>query len=126
MPTLHAAQVIAFVATTDPARSRLFYETILGLTLIGDEPFGLVFRAHGATLRVAKVRELIPAPHTVLGWEVADIGAEVDALAAHGVSFERFDGLRQDEQGICVFPNGDQVAWFRDPDGNILSITQFG
>ena len=126
MTTLHASNVIAFVGTTNPARSRLFYETILGLSLAEEEPFALVFQAHGAMLRLSKVKELTAAPYTVLGWAVADIGAEVRALLDRGIVFERYSGLRQDALGICVFPNGDQVAWFKDPDGNILSITQFG
>jgi predicted enzyme related to lactoylglutathione lyase len=124
--TLSNSKIIAFVATTDPARARAFYEQCLGLTCLGDEPFALVFEAHDRMLRISKVTSLTPAPFTVLGWEVADIHAEAKALTQLGVSFERYPGLAQDESGICTFPNADQVAWFKDPDGNILSLTQFG
>lgn len=85
---------------------------MLGLRLVADEPFAFVFDANGTTLRVQTVQELAPARHTVLGWLVPDI-----------VAFERFPGLGQDERGVCAFPAA-RVAWFRDPDGNTLSLTQ--
>jgi hypothetical protein len=74
---------------------------------------------------VQKVRELHPAKHTVLGWEVADIHAKTRELTSRGVRFERYDGLAQDESGIWTTPSGAKVAWFKDPDGNTLSLTQF-
>jgi catechol 2,3-dioxygenase-like lactoylglutathione lyase family enzyme len=116
--------VVAFVATRDPERARRFYEGVLGLRLVADEPFALVFDAHGTTLRVQKVQELVPARHTVLGWLVPDIAAAVRGLAAGGVAFERFPGLPQDDLGVCAFPGGGRVAWFKDPDGNTLSLTE--
>ena len=123
---LGSRAVVAFVATRDPERARAFYEGVLGLRLVADEPFALVFDAHDTTLRVQKVQELAPARHTVLGWLVPDIAAAVRGLSAGGVRFERFPGLPQDDVGICSFPGGGRVAWFKDPDGNTLSLTEGG
>jgi catechol 2,3-dioxygenase-like lactoylglutathione lyase family enzyme len=122
---LGSSAIIAFVATTDPARARTFYRDVLGLKLVADEPFALVFAAGGTTLRVSKVQELSPAPFTVLGWNVRDITAAIGELTGRGVTFEHFEGIRQDESGICTFPGGAKVAWFKDPDRNLLSLTQF-
>ena len=85
----------------------------------------MVFDANGTMLRVQKVQELLPARHAVLGWDVRDIRAEIEALTKKGVRFERFDGLPQDELGIWTSPAGGKIAWFKDPDGNTLSLTQF-
>ena len=117
---LNTSDVIAFVATTNPERARAFYEGVLGLSLLADEPFALVFDANGVMLRVAKVQALDPARHTVLGWRVSDIRATVEMLTNQGVVFERYDGLPQDPTGIWTSPSGAQVAWFEDPDGNVL------
>lgn len=116
---------ISFVATQDPAESRAFYEGKLGLKLVSDEHFALVFSLNGHMLRVAKVDELTPAKHTVLGWHVSDISATARSLEARGVVFERFAGMDQDELGIWISPSGAKVAWFKDPDGNNLSLTQW-
>jgi catechol 2,3-dioxygenase-like lactoylglutathione lyase family enzyme len=116
---------IAFIATRDPARAKTFYEQTLGLRLVSDElPFALVFDLHGIMLRVTPVRELTSAPYTVLGWEVPDITGAAQALQAGGVAFERYPGLEQDELGVWTSPSGARVAWFKDPDGNTLSISQ--
>ncbi len=120
-----SCDVIAFVATTEPTRAREFYGKVLGLPLVADEPFALVFDAHGTMLRIAKVQELHPARHTVLGWTVPDISGAVKQLEAKGVTFERYEGLNQDDLGIWAAPGGAHVAWFKDPDGNTLSLTQF-
>ena len=117
--------VIAFVATTNPNQAKEFYDGVLGLRLVSDEPFALVFDAHGTMLRIAKVQVLNPAGHTVLGWRVADINGLVRELKVRGVTFERYDGLQQDDLGIWTAPGGAYVAWFKDPDGNTLSLTQF-
>jgi catechol 2,3-dioxygenase-like lactoylglutathione lyase family enzyme len=116
---------ISFVATTDAARARDFYEKTLGLEFVADEPFALVFSLNGHMLRVFKVQTLIAAKHTVLGWDVPDIVAKVEALAAKGIAFQRYPGMQQDELGIWASPSGARVAWFEDPDGNNLSLTQF-
>lgn len=115
---------VSFVATLDAAISRAFYEGSLGLNLIADEHFALVFDLNGHTLRIAKVDALVPAEHTVLGWQVADIVEAVKSLVACGVVFEIYDGMPQDELGIWASPSGAKVAWFKDPDGNNLSLTQ--
>jgi catechol 2,3-dioxygenase-like lactoylglutathione lyase family enzyme len=119
------AKLMAFVATTDPERAKTFYAQTLGLRLVGDEPFALVFDCHGTLLRISKVQSLTPAPFTVLGWAVDDLRGHLGRLAARGVRCERFEGFPQDALGVFTFPDGTQVAWFKDPDGNLLSLTQF-
>jgi predicted enzyme related to lactoylglutathione lyase len=122
---LASSDVIAFVAATDLARSRLFYEQTLGLQVTGENEFACVFDAHGTMLRVTAVPAVSPALNTVLGWRVDDIEAAASDLAARGVVFIRYDSMDQDSAGIWTTPGGDRVAWFPDPDGNILSLTQF-
>ena len=118
------ADVIAFVATTDLERARAFYEGVLGLPVIEDDGFALAFDARGTMVRVTGVREVRPAPYTVLGWAVPDAAAAVRDLEAGGVSILRFDSFEQDELGIWIAPTGARVAWFKDPDGNTLSVAQ--
>lgn len=115
---------MAFVSTLDPARAKAFYVGKLGLRLVSEDRFALVFDANGTTLRVSTVRELAPAKYTVLGWEVPDIAAAATALEAAGVNLERYGLPDQDECGIWTAPGGARVAWFKDPDGNTLSISQ--
>ena len=125
---LDAAKVVAFVPTRDPARARAFYADVLGLRLVHADAFALVFDAGGTMLRVADVSGVegwSPAPFTILGWEVPDAAAAVDALHAKGVAFDRYPGMEQDARGIWTSPAGARIAWFRDPDGNVLSITRF-
>jgi catechol 2,3-dioxygenase-like lactoylglutathione lyase family enzyme len=119
------SKMISFVATQKPARALEFYTKSLGLQLVSDDPFAMVFDVNGVMLRVQKVHELVPAKHTALGWEVPDIAARISELTKHGVRFEHFPGLPQDESGVWSSPSGAKVAWFKDPDGNILSLTQF-
>jgi catechol 2,3-dioxygenase-like lactoylglutathione lyase family enzyme len=116
--------LIAFVTTADRGSARAFYADTLGLPLEDESPFALVFRANGTMLRVAIAEAVVPAPYTVLGWAVADIGARVRELSARGVVFERYDGMEQDELGVWRSPGGARIAWFKDPDGNTLSLTQ--
>lgn len=122
---LGTADVMAFVATRDPAAARSFYGDTLGLRLVADETFALVFDANGTELRVQKVSEPAPLSYTVLGWKVPDISDTVKRLAAKGVRFESYEWLPQDEGGVWTAPDGTKVAWFKDPDGNLLSLTQF-
>lgn len=122
---LTTAPVIAFVACSNAAGALAFYRDTLGLTLIADEPFALVFDAAGTPLRIQKVQAVVAVPYTALGWRVPDMAAAVAGLAARGVRFERFEGMPQDASGVMTFPGGAQVAWFKDPDGNLLSLTQF-
>ena len=120
---LSGATVATFVPTLDRDGARAFYEGKLGLRLVGESPFALLFDANGTAVRVTPVRELHPQPFTLLGFEVADITETARTLAQRGVTFERFDGFDQDDQGIWHAPGGDKVAWFKDPDGNLLSIS---
>ncbi|MGH2492630.1 MAG: VOC family protein [Candidatus Limnocylindria bacterium] len=122
---LGASQVMAFVATADAARARGFYGDVLGLRLVSDVAFGLVFDSGGTTLRVQKVAKVTPPAYTVLGWSVADIEATRERLRAGGVRFESFGLPEQDKAGLWTAGDGTRVAWFRDPDGNLLSLTQF-
>lgn len=115
---------MAFVATTNAATARRFYAEVLGLQLVEDTPFALVFDVNGTLLRVQKVERLEPPPFTVLGWQVADIDASVDALRARGVAFVEYPGMAQDERRIWQAPGGARIAWFKDPDGNTLSLAQ--
>ncbi|HYP77443.1 MAG TPA: VOC family protein [Polyangiaceae bacterium] len=117
--------LVAFVATTNAARARAFYEETLGLDLVADEPYALVFDANGTRLRLQKLASFQPQPFTTLGWTVQDINALVAALKQKNVTCERFPGLEQDELGVWASPSGARVAWFKDPDGNVLSITEF-
>jgi len=123
--TLAGADLMAFVASTDLARSRAFYEGVLGLPVIEDEDFALAFDAHGTMLRVTRVNDVHPAPYTVVGWQVGDVAAAVRELEARGATFRRYDSVEQDELGIWTAPNGARVAWVSDPDGNTLSVAQF-
>jgi len=117
-------KLIAFATIVDVERAKRFYRETLGLTLVSEEPpFALVFDANGTMVRLGMARKLPEAHGTVLGWQVPDIAAAVRELSAAGVQFERFEGLTQDELGIWTAPNGDQVAWFKDPDGNVLSVS---
>jgi catechol 2,3-dioxygenase-like lactoylglutathione lyase family enzyme len=115
---------MAFLATRDAARSRRFYEETLGLPFLGDDGFALQFDLAGTRLRVAKVQRFAPAGHTVLGWAVPDVDALVAQMARAGVQFEKYAGFQQDAAGVWTAPGGNRVAWFKDPDGNLLSLTQ--
>lgn len=116
---------MAFVATHNPDRARAFYRDTLNLELVSEDQFALVFNVAGTMLRITSVQELVPAKYTVLGWQVSDIVGALKSLQKKGVNFERYPGMQQDELGIWNSPSGARVAWFKDPDGNTLSITQF-
>ncbi|HLY42423.1 MAG TPA: VOC family protein [Terracidiphilus sp.] len=124
---LGQSKLVAFAATTDPAKARSFYEGVLGLRLASDEaPFALVFDANGTMLRVTTVKEHHPDPFTVLGWQVNSIDSTVGELAAAGVEFQRYPGVNdKDPNAIWKSPGGARIAWFKDPDGNVLSVTEF-
>jgi catechol 2,3-dioxygenase-like lactoylglutathione lyase family enzyme len=123
--SLAGTDLIGFVPTLDMSRARPFYETVLGLPMEGESPFACAFRVSGVLLRVITVEQLTPFPFTLIGWSVADIAATVAGLTARGVAFDRFEGVEQDELGVWQAPGGAKVAWFKDPDGNTLSLTQF-
>jgi catechol 2,3-dioxygenase-like lactoylglutathione lyase family enzyme len=117
--------IVAFVTVVDAERALRFYGETLGLRLVGEErPYAMVFDAHGVMLRVAIAKEKPTFPGTVLGWRVPDVAALVKALMRAGVRFERYPSLPQDELGIWSTPTGAKVAWFKDPDGNTLSVSQ--
>jgi catechol 2,3-dioxygenase-like lactoylglutathione lyase family enzyme len=121
---LSSAKIVAFVPTLDFAKAHKFYEDVLGLRFLSDDGFAMVMDCNGIMLRVVKVEAFKPFPFTVLGWEVERIEEEIRALQAKGVKFERFPGMQQDELGVWTAPGGSKVAWFKDPDGNVLSLSQ--
>jgi catechol 2,3-dioxygenase-like lactoylglutathione lyase family enzyme len=116
---------ILFAATTEPERSRKFYEQTLGLEFVSEDPFAIVFRIGELQLRIQKVESKPQIDYTVLGWAVTDIKETVRELSKAGVEFMRYDGLGQDADAIWLAPSGARVAWFRDPDGNTLSLTEY-
>lgn len=124
MPLSHA-KVVGFVPSTNLDASKAFYQSKLGLTLVTADDFALGFEVTQTRLRITKVPELTPAGYTVFGWEVGDIESTAKELVAKGIQFVHYEGFPQDELQICAFPGGSKVAWFKDPDGNTLSITQF-
>ena len=119
------ASPIAFVGVADLDVASEFYGGKLGLPLRDEAPFALVSDDGGSMLRITRVDAVTAAPYTVLGWAVDDIRATVAELTAKGVEFQRYDFLQHDAAGIWTTPGGDQVAWFLDPFGNNLSLTQF-
>jgi catechol 2,3-dioxygenase-like lactoylglutathione lyase family enzyme len=121
---LGTTNIVAFLPTTDYARARAFFEGVLGLRVVSLDDFALVLDANGIMLRVTKVGEHKPWPFTILGWQVSDIEDKAAALAGRGVRFERYGFPGQDDAGIWTAPSGDKVAWFKDPDGNTLSLSQ--
>jgi catechol 2,3-dioxygenase-like lactoylglutathione lyase family enzyme len=122
---LGSSDLIAFVPVSDLGRARSFYSDTLGLRVVEESPYALSVDVNGRMLRLTMVPELRPQPFTIAGWHVHDITASIEALGRAGVRFTRYDGMEQDELGIWTTPGGDQVAWFADPDGNTLSLTQF-
>ena len=122
---LGSAKAVAFASVTDLDRARAFYEDVLGLTVLSQGAFALMCEAGGVSVRITKVEALTPQSFTVLGFEVEEIGSVVEALAARGVVFERypFFGSAQDARGVWTAPSGSLVAWFKDPDDNLLSIS---
>jgi len=122
---LESCDLVAFVGAADLDRARAFYEGVLGLPVTERTDFACVFDSGGTMLRVTAVPAVAQPGYTVLGWRVPDITAVVRELTGRGVTVLRFDGMAQDEDGIWTTPGGDRVAWFADPDGNTLSLTQF-
>ena len=122
---LGTSPLIAFVSVTDATRAHHFYGELLGLSLVEETPFALEFDCAGTMLRVALANHVTPAPYTVLGWQVADIAATLSALASAGIRPEIYEGFHQSAEGVWQAPSGAKVAWFKDPDGNLLSVTEF-
>jgi catechol 2,3-dioxygenase-like lactoylglutathione lyase family enzyme len=124
---LGSKDIVAFVPTRNPAKARAFYEGTLGLRFVSEDPFALVLDANGVMIRVANVSNVDgfkPAPFTILGWLVDDIAGAVKGLRSKGVKFDRYPGMGQDELGVWNSPSGARIAWFKDPEGNVLSLTQ--
>ena len=125
---LHTSQLekpVLFLATANAELAKDFYQRVLGLVFVADEPPALVFQVGHSMLRIQKVDRIQPAPYTALGWSVSDIRRTVRHLQSVGVTFQRYEGMQQDQDGIWHAPSGALVAWFRDPDGHVLSLTQF-
>ena len=122
---LGSTNLVAFVPTKDSEKARAFYEGLLGLRFVRDDGFALVLEANGIMIRVTKAPpDFKPAQFTILGWQVSDIESAVRDLQKKGVHFEIFGFFKQDDLGIWTSPTGDKVAWFKDPDGNVLSVSQ--
>ena len=113
-----------FVPTIKPAEAKSFYKDVLGLPLLSEDEYALEFHAKNTLVRVITVQKFTPHLFTVLGWNVADILATIKELNNKNILCERFSFLEQDEAGVWTSPNGSKVAWFKDPDGNVLSITE--
>ncbi len=128
MPLPADARAVAFILTSDLARSRSYFVGILGLAVLGDDDFGVTFDlGGGATMRLTEIAGHVASVHPVLGWNVADIASAASRLRENGVSFMIYDGFGQDAGGIWTSPDGKtRVAWFADPDGNVLSLSQIG
>jgi catechol 2,3-dioxygenase-like lactoylglutathione lyase family enzyme len=122
---LGSAKIIALISTSDPSKALAFYRDILGLKLQEESPYALVFKAKNTMLRVQIVQKATVAPYTALGWEVPDIAQTIKQLNKAGVAMERFPGMKQDKLGAWSPGGGAKVAWFKDPEGHILSLTQF-
>jgi catechol 2,3-dioxygenase-like lactoylglutathione lyase family enzyme len=122
---LGSQDLVAFLLTTSYERARPFYRDVLGLKLVSEDAFALVFDANGVMLRISPLADMHAAKHTVLGWRVANIKQTLEELTRRGVNFEHYGMPNQSESGIWTAPSGARVAWFKDPDGNTLSLTQF-
>ena len=121
---LNSSRIVAFVPTNDAAKARAFYEGVLGLRFLRDDQFALVFDANGTMIRIARVPKFEARQFTILGWEVREIEKVVSGLEAKGVKFEKYGFPGQDDRGIWTAPGGAKVAWFKDPDGNVLSVSE--
>lgn len=122
---LEGAKLVAFAATTDGARAAAFYTTVLGLTLRYQDAFAVSLRSGDNEVRLQKVERFTPQPFTALGWQVASVTDVVQRLREHGVTPERYAGLAQDVNGVWKAPSGARIAWFKDPDGNLLSVAEY-
>jgi len=117
--------ITAFLPTTRPEESKQFYQRILGLNLISEDDYALEFEGNGTRLRITVVDEFEPHPFTVLGFKIVDLVSQVESLTKKGVVFERYASLEQDEFGVWIAPSMAKIAWFKDPDGNLVSLTEY-
>jgi len=117
--------LMAFIPTRDGDAARVFYEKKVGLRFISEDQFAIIFQSGANTVRITRTGSFTPAPFTILGWESSDIEQDVRDMSARGIIFERYDYMGpQDKLGIWTSPSGAKIAWFKDPDGNTLSIAQ--
>jgi catechol 2,3-dioxygenase-like lactoylglutathione lyase family enzyme len=121
---LSSAKLIGFIPIKDYDAARAFYEGKLQCEFVSHDQYALVLRAGPHMIRVVKLPNYTPLQATILGWEVPDVPAAVQWLASRGVATEKYPWVSDKETGIMTFPNGDKVAWFKDPDGNVLSVSQ--
>jgi catechol 2,3-dioxygenase-like lactoylglutathione lyase family enzyme len=120
---LTGGKLVGFLTTTDYERARAFYEGKLGFEFVSLDQFALAMRAGKNMIRITKVETFKPAQGTVLGWEVDDVKAVVLWLSSRDVVTEKYGFVPDQELGIWTAPSGDQVAWFKDPEGNVLSLS---
>ncbi len=120
---LESAKIFSYIPTKNFERAKTFYGGVLGLIHVSTDDFALVFESGGIRIRVVRVPDFKPGPIAILGWQVDDLEKSVTALKAHGVICERWPGIKQDAAGIWDEPGRPRVAWFKDPDGNVLSVS---
>jgi catechol 2,3-dioxygenase-like lactoylglutathione lyase family enzyme len=118
------SKIIGFIPVSDGVRALDFYQNLLGLRFLSHDAFAIVLESNGNIIRLVRIEEFTPAPYTILGWQVEDIDGAVKELLAKGLVFQRYSFLQQSEDGIWTAPEGAKVAWFHDPDGNVLSLSQ--
>jgi catechol 2,3-dioxygenase-like lactoylglutathione lyase family enzyme len=121
---LDKGKMVGFVPTLDYDKARAFYERTLGFTFVSLDQFAMVMSVGGHMIRIAKLANFTPLQATILGWQVDDIESVAEWLSRRGVSLEKYPFMQDRELGIWTAPTGDKVAWFKDPDGNILSVSQ--
>jgi catechol 2,3-dioxygenase-like lactoylglutathione lyase family enzyme len=121
---LAAMDMVGFLLTKDYEKARAFYEGNLGFEFVSLDQFALVMQAGKSMIRIVKVPTFTPLQSTVLGWQVGDIGVMVDWLTNRGVTFEKYPFVQDKERGIWTAPDGSKVAWFKDPDGNVLGVSE--
>ncbi|KAG1682723.1 hypothetical protein GQR58_010518 [Nymphon striatum] len=116
---------ILFLATSNQSASRIFYESKIGLNFVSSDPYALVFNVGEFELRIQVVKSVIAIPYTSLGWSVNNLEKTIEKLSSNGVEFELYENLEQDKHKIWHSPSGAKIAWFKDPDKNILSLTEY-
>jgi catechol 2,3-dioxygenase-like lactoylglutathione lyase family enzyme len=121
---LSSNKLKAFLPTSKPDKAKEFYQRVMGLKLLSEDNYGLEFDVNGTPLRITVVETFTPHAFTVLGWDVSDIRSMIARLNEKGINFEKYNFLKQDNLGIWSSPSGAEVAWFKDPDGNLLSLTE--
>src|SRR5262249_27684537 len=127
MPVLASSRIATFIAASDSAASKDFYENVLGLTVTSEDDWAIEFDSNGTSIRMQKggSGNFKPQEFTVLGWHVDDIDAAMAELRDKGVVFEQYPWMPPDSNGVMTFPGGARVAWFKDPSGNVLSLDQY-